>query len=81
MIDSLLERHPSLTQNELKHFLYIDMQLSNKEVSQLLGITDESVKKARQRLKKKLGLSADTTLKSYLNEMVNASVPKKHKNS
>ena len=81
LIDLLFERHPSLTQNELKHFLYIDMQLSNKEVSQLLGITDESVKKARQRLKKKLGLSADTTLKSYLNEMVNTSVPKKHKNS
>ena len=81
LIDLLLEKHPSLTQNELKHFLYIDMQLSNKEVSRLLGITDESVKKARQRLKKKLGLSTDTTLKSYLNEVVHASVSKKHKNS
>ena len=69
LIDLLLEKHASLTQNELKHLIYTDMQLSNKEVSQLLGITDDSVKKARQRLKKKLGLSADATLKSYLNEI------------
>lgn len=69
LIDILLEKHPTLTQNEIKHSIYVDMQLSNKEVSQLLGVTDDSVKKARQRLKKKLNLAAERTLKSYLNEL------------
>lgn len=69
LIDILLEKHPNLTQNEIKHLIYIDMQLSIKEVSQLLGVTDDSVKKARQRLKKKLNLAAEHTLKSYLNEL------------
>lgn len=69
LIDTLLEKHPTLTQNELKHLIYIDMQLSIKEVSQLLGVTDDSVKKARQRLKKKLHLATELTLKSYLTEV------------
>lgn len=70
LIDLLLEKHPMLTQNEIKHMIYADMQLSIKEVSQLVGVTEDSVKKARQRLKKKLQLEVDRTLKSYLNDLL-----------
>lgn len=83
LIDKLTEKHPTLTQNELKHLIYIDMQLSIKEVSQLLGITDDSVKKARQRLKKKLDLASELTLKTYLNALIPSkkSGVKQHQNS
>lgn len=49
--------YPSLTQNNLKLAAYIKMGLDNKEIANLMSITIESVKSAKKRLKKKLGVS------------------------
>ncbi|MEM6380497.1 MAG: LuxR C-terminal-related transcriptional regulator, partial [Bacteroidota bacterium] len=42
------------------------MNLSSKEIATLLNISDEGVKKARYRLRKKLNLSSDVNLQEYL---------------
>jgi tetratricopeptide (TPR) repeat protein/DNA-binding CsgD family transcriptional regulator len=44
----------------------LKMNLSSKEIATLLNITLEGVKKARYRLRKKLGLSSDVGLQEFL---------------
>ncbi len=59
---SLLKIIPDITANELKLCTLIRLNLSSKEVSQLLNITPESVNKARYRLRKKIGLNSKEDL-------------------
>lgn len=65
----LKNHHPKLTINEEKHCVFLKMKLSNKEVAQLTGVAPETVKKARQRLKKKLNLSGEQSLTGYLDQL------------
>jgi DNA-binding CsgD family transcriptional regulator len=64
----LHEKHPDLTINEEKHCAFLKIKLSNKEVASILGVAPDTVKKARQRLKKKLCLTTDDSLKSYIEQ-------------
>jgi tetratricopeptide (TPR) repeat protein len=54
--------YPGITQAELRLAALINLQLSSREIAAMLGISSESVKKARQRLRKKLGLSPEQDL-------------------
>lgn len=60
---------PNLSQNEDKHCAFIKMKLSTKEVANILGITTDSVKKARQRLKKKMAMRDMQELKNFLDSL------------
>ncbi|OGS89971.1 MAG: hypothetical protein A3E30_03480 [Fluviicola sp. RIFCSPHIGHO2_12_FULL_43_24] len=62
----LKHHHPDLTINEEKHCAFLKIKLSNKEVSVILGVAPDTVKKARQRLKKKLHLQIADSLKHYI---------------
>ena len=62
----LLERFPSITQNELKLCAYLRMNLSSKEIAQMLNITIESATTKRYRLRKKLQLVNEENLVSFL---------------
>lgn len=53
---SLKKENPNISENELKLCALIRLNLSSKEIGQLLNITQDSVNKARYRLRKKLGL-------------------------
>jgi DNA-binding CsgD family transcriptional regulator len=64
----LNEKHPDLTINEEKHCAFLKIKLTNKEVASILGVAPDTVKKARQRLKKKLELALDDSLKSYIEQ-------------
>lgn len=57
---------PNLTGNELKLCAFLRLNLSSKEISNLLNITPESVHKARYRLRKKLALSAKEDLSIFI---------------
>jgi tetratricopeptide (TPR) repeat protein len=64
---SRLEREfPGLSGNELKLCSYIKINLSNKEVAQMLNINTTSVEMSRYRLRKKLNLEADTQLNEFI---------------
>ncbi|MEP5613683.1 MAG: tetratricopeptide repeat protein [Cyclobacteriaceae bacterium] len=67
--DHLHEKFPSLTNNDLRLSVLVKMNFSIKELGDMLGISPESVKTARYRLKKKLNLPSNQTLNSFLNEI------------
>lgn len=50
------EKFDNLSDNDLRLLALIKLKLSNRNMSELLGVTVEAVKKAKQRLKKKIEL-------------------------
>ncbi|WP_420149597.1 two-component regulator propeller domain-containing protein, partial [Spirosoma sp.] len=62
----LIENYPDLSQGDLKLAAYLRMNLSTKEIAQLLNITHRSVELKRYRLRKKLNLDADTNLSEFM---------------
>ena len=62
----LKQTHPTITGNELKLCAYLRMNLSTKEIAQLLNISVRGVEIGRYRLRKKLQLSSETSLFDYL---------------
>ena len=64
--ERLLKNFPKLTPNELKLCAYLRMNLSTKEIAQMLNISTESVTTKRYRLRKKLGLEKDENLVGYI---------------
>nr|NQU91355.1 hypothetical protein [Bacteroidota bacterium] len=57
---------PNLTQNELKLCSYLRMNLSTKEIAQMLNISLESVTTKRYRLRKKLQLENEENLVEFI---------------
>jgi ligand-binding sensor domain-containing protein/DNA-binding CsgD family transcriptional regulator len=62
----LKEKHPAVTGNEIKLCAYLRMNLSTKEIAQLMNISVRGVEISRYRLRKKLELSAKANLFKYL---------------
>lgn len=60
-LSNLKKTYPGLTQSDLKICAYIKMNLSSKEVAQLLNISPKGVEVARYRLRKKLNISSSAT--------------------
>ena len=64
-IEKLKEKHQDLSANDLKICALTRLNLNIKEAATVLGITPESVKTARYRLRKKLNLEPNEELLSY----------------
>ena len=62
----LKEKHPDITPNEHKLCAYLRMNLSTKEIAQLMNISVRGVEISRYRLRKRLGISSDTNLFDYM---------------
>ena len=60
-------KHPNLTPNELRLCTFLKLNLSSKEIAGLIKISPKSVEVARVRLRKKLNLPHNQTLKKYFN--------------
>jgi len=67
--DNLKRKHPNLSNNEFRLSALVRLNLSDKEISELLIIEVSSVKKAKNRLKQKLGLDTNDKLDSYLGQL------------
>ncbi|MGY6649687.1 tetratricopeptide repeat protein [Wenyingzhuangia sp. IMCC45574] len=63
------ETHPDLSQAERKLCALIKLKLTSKEMSSLMGVSNESVHTFRYRLRKKLGLDKDTNLIEYIDQI------------
>ncbi len=63
---ALKEKHPGITANELKLCAYLRMNLSSKEIAQLMNTSVRAVETTRYRLRKKLGIPSQTNLFDYL---------------
>lgn len=60
--DQLKEAHPDLSPAEIKLATLIRINLNTKECASVLGISPESVKTARHRLRKKIGIGTEASL-------------------
>jgi DNA-binding CsgD family transcriptional regulator len=65
-IQSLSETHPELSPAEIKLSIFLKLGMNTKDISNLLYLAPESIKVARSRLRKKMGLSLTHNLQSYL---------------
>lgn len=69
----LKEAHPDISSNDLKICALVRLNLNIKETANILGISPESAKTARYRLRKKLGLGPEQDLLDFLLNMENES--------
>jgi CHASE3 domain sensor protein len=60
---------PEITASEMRLSALIRMNLTLKEAAGVLGISAESVKKSRYRLKRKLGLNEEDSLEEFISRM------------
>jgi ligand-binding sensor domain-containing protein/DNA-binding CsgD family transcriptional regulator len=65
-LTALKNKFPNLTPNELKLSAYLRMNLSSKEIAQLMNISVRGVEISRYRLRKKLQLATETNLFDFL---------------
>lgn len=64
--DRLKNENPNLTINDLKLSAYLKIGMSNKEIANVSHLTLGSVKSNINRLKKKLNLSAEDSVRDYV---------------
>ena len=60
------QKYPEVTSNELRLMALLKMNLSSKEIANLLNISSEGIKKARYRLRKKLNINTDDSLQDLI---------------
>lgn len=65
-LKKLQQEYPVLSHGDLKLAAYLRMNLSTKEIAQLLNITIRSVELKRYRLRKKLNISSDENLNDLM---------------
>ena len=61
-----VSRYPDITKNELRLMALLKMNMSSKEIANILNISSDGVKKARQRLRKKMQLSPEDSLETAI---------------
>ncbi|HLR24699.1 MAG TPA: tetratricopeptide repeat protein, partial [Fodinibius sp.] len=64
--DALKKQYPDLTANELRLSALVKLNLTSKEIATILGITADSVKTARYRLRKKLDMATEENLTEFM---------------
>jgi tetratricopeptide (TPR) repeat protein len=67
--NSLSRQFPDLTPNELRLCAFLRLNMTSKEISTITYQSSESLKTARYRLRKKLGLDRDENLIAYLTKL------------
>jgi tetratricopeptide (TPR) repeat protein len=60
------EQYPTISASELRFLSLVKMNLSSKEIASILNISNEGIKKARYRVRKKLGLDANESLEDLI---------------
>lgn len=65
-LTTMKERYPAINQQELKLSAYLIMNLSSKEIAQLLAISVRGVEISRYRLRKKLQIPTEVNLFEFL---------------
>jgi tetratricopeptide (TPR) repeat protein len=67
--DKIREIAPDVSKSELRLISLLKMNLNSQEVASVLNISQEGIKKARYRLRKKLGLETGGSLEEFLTQI------------
>ncbi|CAN5203395.1 hypothetical protein BH09BAC6_BH09BAC6_05220 [soil metagenome] len=62
----LKKNYPHISGTDTRLLALMKLQLNNREMSNMLGITIDGVKKAKQRLRKKVELPAEDTIEEFV---------------
>ena len=62
----LKEKHPEISPRELDLSTYLLINMSTKEIAEIMNVSSRGVEVARHRLRKKIGLDKNENLVSYL---------------
>ncbi|WP_179018486.1 tetratricopeptide repeat protein [Winogradskyella forsetii] len=65
----VMRNYPEVSNNDLRLMSLLKMNLSSKEIANILNISVEGVKKARYRLRKKLNLTTEDSLQELVIEL------------
>jgi tetratricopeptide (TPR) repeat protein len=65
-IPKLMRAHPQLTSAEQRLFLLMKLELPTKQIALILGVSPDSVKKGRYRLKRKIDIEDAIPLQSFV---------------
>ena len=58
--------YPNVTKNDLRLMALLKMNLSSKEIANILNISSDGIKKARQRLRKKMAIDSNESLEAVV---------------
>jgi tetratricopeptide (TPR) repeat protein len=64
--DTLKRKFPDLTQSEIRLLALIKLNLSKREMAEMLGVSPDSIKKTRQRIRKKIELPEEMDLEGLV---------------
>jgi DNA-binding CsgD family transcriptional regulator len=64
--DKLKQQFPDLTPSEQRLMALMKLKLSKREMAGMLGIAPDSIKKTRQRIRKKINVQDDTALEEMI---------------
>lgn len=67
--EKINKAHDGLTPSDLKFCAYIKMNLTTKDLTRMLNVSDRTVQSKRYRLKKKLELPSEMDLTEYINSL------------
>jgi len=67
--ENLLKKFPNLTNSEIKLSTFIKLGMNTKEIASVLFQSNDSVKVARSRLRKKINLNSEQNLSAYLSSL------------
>ena len=62
----LKSKYPSISTNELNMCALLKLNIQNKDIAQIMGISPDSVRKAQNRLSKKMELSSNEVLRDFI---------------
>jgi len=65
-IEVIVQRHPALSETEIRHCVFMRLQIQTKEIARILHIDPRSVQASRYRIKKKMELKDGVDLREYL---------------
>lgn len=65
----LIDKHPELTSNDLRVCAYLRLNMSTKELADVMGVTIKGAEAAKYRLRKKLNVHTSVPLNEYLSQI------------
>ncbi|MDE7412710.1 MAG: hypothetical protein K2N05_02820 [Muribaculaceae bacterium] len=65
-VKSFKEKYPGVSEGDVRLALYLSAGLSTKQIAQAMRVQAESIKKNRQRLRKRMGIKASESLEDIL---------------
>lgn len=68
LLGRLQKQYPDMTRGENRLFILLKLKLSSKEISNILGVSLDTVKKSRYRLRKKLKLEGGKNIQKFVDE-------------